>query len=808
MKNLSILLIISLLANGSLSAQEYGCGAVATISEIQFMDSQTIPNRPSGIITEDFPIVVYVIKKSSNSNNPVSETTVQNELNNINLKFNEAGINFILHSFETFIDDTLSNHIRNHSNQRYWYPYYPNVINLMYVDTILTFNMNTQLFENKPDGYSPFPATASPPNNYADDRIFIQYSENENGINPSSDNKTLGHELGHFFGLFHTHEDTECLWSGNPETSEACSGVDCGLDLVHLSINCDSTGDRCCDTPIDPKLQPSNDIINCQVEAGCNSSSFPGILINNIMSYYPVNCSDFNNGDLTSDQLDRLYHFSNNGREYISNNNQSQLLTLLSPSYGTFDGFRPRDVHFFYGDSQFFPLNISCRAIGGPWIDIDTDVPVDIGYNIYQSTYTPLFYGSGTNMYEFRIEYAANNLIYDIGAPITVNSINSNPNIDLNINLAINCTDCMQDSLQLISWNSSTIPSPTTVDLLHTINGGVTWEIISTNEPNTGIYSWAIPSFDRCQNIDNVSIALQYESSPGVPVFDVIDGFVVIESPVIDLENGLVAYYPFNGNANDESGNGHHGIVNGATLTNDRFGNDSSAYEFDGLDDFINATFDWSNVLTPPEKFSISGWFKFSNLGANNQFIIAGAPGGGPDNYISKGANGKIISRIYGGTPVNSDIMYADGLWHNFILSHNGVESKFIIDGINQMNSPSIGIYNRDILWFGARENGVNGPQFYDGYIDDIRIYDRSLNCNEIDSLYTEGCTSYNLVQNQTINLDTTIYALDLIELNNVTVNSPFELILKSTEVLIENNCQVSQGAKLEVINEAGCFDN
>jgi len=41
----------------------------------------------------------------------------------------------------------------------------------------------------------------------------------------------------------------------------------------------------------------------------------------------------------------------------------------------------------------------------------------------------------------------------------------------------------------------------------------------------------------------------------------------------INLDSGLVAYYPFNGNANDESGNGNNGTVNGATLTADRFGN-------------------------------------------------------------------------------------------------------------------------------------------------------------------------------------------------------------------------------------------
>ena len=49
-----------------------------------------------------------------------------------------------------------------------------------------------------------------------------------------------------------------------------------------------------------------------------------------------------------------------------------------------------------------------------------------------------------------------------------------------------------------------------------------------------------------------------------------------------DLNYGLLAYYPFNGNANDESGNGNNGIVNGATLTTDMHGNANSAYNFDG----------------------------------------------------------------------------------------------------------------------------------------------------------------------------------------------------------------------------------
>ena len=63
--------------------------------------------------------------------------------------------------------------------------------------------------------------------------------------------------------------------------------------------------------------------------------------------------------------------------------------------------------------------------------------------------------------------------------------------------------------------------------------------------------------------------------------------------------NGLVGWWGFNGNANDESVNGNDGVVNGATLTTDRFGNSNSAYDFDGNDLIdINSLFDYQERTT------------------------------------------------------------------------------------------------------------------------------------------------------------------------------------------------------------------
>jgi hypothetical protein len=70
--------------------------------------------------------------------------------------------------------------------------------------------------------------------------------------------------------------------------------------------------------------------------------------------------------------------------------------------------------------------------------------------------------------------------------------------------------------------------------------------------------------------------------------------------------NGLVGYWPFNGNANDESGTGNNGTVNGAILDVDRFGNADSAYNFDGLSNFIEIPS--SSSLQVNSAYTISAW--------------------------------------------------------------------------------------------------------------------------------------------------------------------------------------------------------
>ena len=74
------------------------------------------------------------------------------------------------------------------------------------------------------------------------------------------------------------------------------------------------------------------------------------------------------------------------------------------------------------------------------------------------------------------------------------------------------------------------------------------------------------------------------------------------------LTDGLVLNYTFSGDAKDESSSGNDGTVNGATLTEDRFGEESSAYLFDGEDDYISVPI--SESLKIEEDITLSAWVK------------------------------------------------------------------------------------------------------------------------------------------------------------------------------------------------------
>ncbi|MCB9248560.1 MAG: hypothetical protein H6613_08440 [Ignavibacteriales bacterium] len=80
-----------------------------------------------------------------------------------------------------------------------------------------------------------------------------------------------------------------------------------------------------------------------------------------------------------------------------------------------------------------------------------------------------------------------------------------------------------------------------------------------------------------------------------------------------------MAFYPFLGNANDFSGNQNHGIIYGPVAVDDRFGNSSGAYLFDGIDDYIKIL-DSDNLSAVDQQLTIATWVKV--IDGSNKFIL------------------------------------------------------------------------------------------------------------------------------------------------------------------------------------------
>lgn len=244
--------------------------------------------------------------------------------------------------------------------------------------------------------------------------------------------------------------------------------------------------------------------------------------------------------------------------------------------------------------------------------------------------------------------------------------------------------------------------------------------------------------------------------------------------------DGIMAWYPFTGNANDNSGNGHNGTPNGATLTADRFGNVNSAYQFDG------ATTSISTDLAGPTGNAgrtITCWFKydaFPNL-CNTQSVLAGygasssSCGQACRNFsleINNAVGGPAawIDGVCIATYQNSDTL--DTGWHFMAAAYdpsygNFLNIKIYIDGEYKTTSyvqyNASNLVNTDTLsrlLIGAGHYSCK--RFYEGKIDDVGVWDRALGINELYCLrrgapYVNSDSALVYVDNLCTNMEFTV---------------------------------------------------
>ena len=213
------------------------------------------------------------------------------------------------------------------------------------------------------------------------------------------------------------------------------------------------------------------------------------------------------------------------------------------------------------------------------------------------------------------------------------------------------------------------------------------------------------------------------------------------ENKKVDINEGLIAYYPFNGNANDYSGNGNNGTVYGAQLTSDKNGKHNAAYTFDGVNDFIKVPTSTS-LENFDKEITINAWIninKWFNSGSVGYFPILeksdeSSIGGLMNLHINTSTG---IQSIYRGNIAynNYKIPLNQWVYVSFVCKNN--TAYFYIDGNligkKQMNG-NYSYKKNSPLIIGKDIPGL--VEYANGKIDEIRIYNRALSDSEIKFLY------------------------------------------------------------------------
>lgn len=236
-----------------------------------------------------------------------------------------------------------------------------------------------------------------------------------------------------------------------------------------------------------------------------------------------------------------------------------------------------------------------------------------------------------------------------------------------------------------------------------------------------------------------------------------VDGSIEIHVTWVTMPHnrGLVLYMPFTGTTTDSSGHQNHGRSSNASYTTDKWGNPSSAYLFNGSDNFITVAN--SSSLKPTRQLTIAFWIRVDRI-TNNISQLVSKTEGAPADPLSTTREYQIELKDNFDYPLFKLFSAGDGLyqhevntygyggflmgqWHYFVgvIDRVNHRMRIYVDNIlcgDVADSYSSFNTNNHPLLIGSGEETWEQFSPFAGAMDELRIYTRALSTSEIDSLY------------------------------------------------------------------------
>jgi chitodextrinase len=199
-----------------------------------------------------------------------------------------------------------------------------------------------------------------------------------------------------------------------------------------------------------------------------------------------------------------------------------------------------------------------------------------------------------------------------------------------------------------------------------------------------------------------------------------------------------VANYPFSGSARDVSANGNNATINGATLTQDRFGWANSAFNFDGAHGNLKAP---NAAALNSATATVSFWINVNQLPVNGEAYVLSYGGWQERWKISLPNHGKLVWTTHA-TACCSDLdagggnEVVPGVWKHMVFVHDGTNDIIYANGVQVASKASAGALSNTVYPLGIGFDPIDNGNYFNGSLDEVQLFDTALSAGEIAALF------------------------------------------------------------------------